>query len=351
MNRIQLRLAMVAGLCLSSLSAAANAQSPSPFAVETNIKGIYAYTQPPAGFDPMTASAADLARYGYPPYPGPDATPQDLAIWKMQVNPALKRGIPQFERTNIYHRPLQAMKIDENAKKVSSSNWSGYALVHNKSSFKSASGAWIVPAVQPPFGGCSGDLASAEWVGIDGFSNDLLFQAGSEANAACSGGGTFYGPWVEWLPAAEFLFTPPGDGAFVPGDYIIVTVTASDWSHGESSTGSLVYTDVTQNWQESTGPFSAASIGGTFIRGTSAEWIVERPEIGASLSTLANYIADPWFQASATDRNNETYHPGSPKSAVAYDIMMVDNSQSPISFVDLFTNQVLWFFDEGSALN
>ena len=348
MSRFRQCLATIAGVSLSLLSSMAVAQSPSPFAVETNMKGIFAYSQPPAGFDPETASAADLELYGYPPRPGPEATPQDVAVWKLQVNPALKRGIPQFERTNIYHRPLAATKIDENSKKVASKNWSGYALVHKKPSFTSASGAWIVPAVEPPFGGCSGNLYSAEWVGIDGYSNSLLFQAGSDAFVTC-GGGTEYEPWIEWLPAAEAVFVPPG--AFAPGDYIIVTVTASGWSGGQSSTGSLLFTDVTQNWQVSAGPFTASSLGGTYIVGDSAEWIVERPEVGGSFATLANYIADPWFAASATDVNKGLYFPGSPKSATAYNITMLDNSENPISFVDLFTSQVLWFFDEGSALN
>jgi hypothetical protein len=353
--KVLLAVALLAASGLLISSWAAYAQSPSPLAVETNIPGIYAYTQPPEGFDPMTASAAELKLYGYPPRPGTDQSDQALAVWKAAVNPALRRVVPKLVKTNIYHRPASGLAID-NAQNASSSNWSGYALVETKATFPSVAGAWMVPVVQPSFGApCSGEVYySSQWVGIDGFSNSELFQAGSNTAVVCVDNTleTSYVPWVEWLPAAQATLTESNGSAlpFAPGDYVIVMVTATNWSNGESSTGELYFADVTQNWVIS-GTLTAASIGGTYVVGRSAEWIVERPEINGELSSLANYIADPWSSATAGGFTNTAYAPGVPRSAKVYNITMLDNNQQAISKVTLFSPDALWFFDEGSALN
>lgn len=344
---------VVGALGLLMFSPLAHAQAPSPFAVETNIHGVYAYTQPPAGFNPLTASAAELELYGYPPRPAATESAKAFARWAMIVNPALKRVVPQLLQTNIYHRPASNVLI-QNSKKSTSTNWSGYALLHKKPAFSSVAGAWIVPSVQQAFGTCSGGTDySSQWVGIDGFENTYLLQAGSDADASCTGGTTTttYYPWIEWLPEVEIELTQQNGNPlpFAPGDYLTVVVTATNWSGGESTNGALLYTDVTQNWQISAS-FTAADLGGSFVVGQSAEWIVESPEVGEAIANLANYVADPWFDASVTDIKNKTYLPGSPKGATSYAITMLNGGGSPISFVDLFGTDTLWFFDEGSAL-
>lgn len=156
-----------------------------------------------------------------------------------------------------------------------------------------------------------------------------------------------YNPWIEWIPAPELAITY-GNGSplpFAPGDYLIVIVTATDWSGGQSANGTLLFTDVTQNWQANL-TVTAAQLGGTFVVGQSAERIVERPEVGGSFSTLANYVADPWIDATAKDVKGKTYSPG--KGSTSYAITMTDGG-TPISYVELFGTDVLWFFDENSA--
>jgi hypothetical protein len=223
-----------------------------------------------------------------------------------------------------------------------------------KPAFTSVSGSWIVPPVRQAFGTCSGTDYSSQWVGIDGFSNDELFQAGSDTNAACSGDvtETQYYPWIEWLPAAELEIVQSNDTPFpfAAGDYIVVRVTATDFSGGKSSTGDLLFTDATQNWQVSAS-VTASSLGGTDVIGQSAEWIVERPEIGGpgDFATLANYIADPWYDATAENNKNKTSSPGSAGSATSYSLTMIEDGEA-VSSAELFGTDVLWFFDENSAL-
>ncbi|HYB91681.1 MAG TPA: G1 family glutamic endopeptidase [Candidatus Binataceae bacterium] len=349
LSRTALRaLGTIAALGLFLASSPAFAQSPSPFAVQTNIPGVYAYVQPPAGFDPLTAPAADLELYGYPPRPAPGEPAEAFARWAKVVNPALNRVVPQLVPTNIYHRPIQGLQITQGAKPSQSYNWSGYAVVHKKPAFTSVTGTWIIPTVQQAFGSCTGGWDySAQWVGIDGFSNKLLEQSGSGADAYCNGStkATSYYPWIEWLPAPEYELV--GDPLY-PGDYVEVTVAATDWSGGESSNGTLVYTDVTQNWQISIS-FTAASIGGNYVVGESAEWIVEAPEVGGNIATLANYVTDPWFGTTAADTSHKTYLPGSSKGATANAVSMVDSGGGIISSVDLLGTDSLWFFVQGSA--
>jgi hypothetical protein len=351
-NTILRAIVLIAAFGLLAPLSQAGAQSPSPYAVETNIHGVYAYTQPPPGFNPSTASAEDLQLYGYPPRPAANASAEEVARWKQQVNPALIRVVPQLKATKIYHRPISGVTI-RNSTNVYSSNWSGYALVQGYARLKSVTGSWMVPPAQQAFGTCSGTDYVGQWVGIDGFvsSNPRLFQSGSETDAACSSGTTTteYYPWVEWLPASEYVLESGGVPLpFAPGDYVIVNVTATNWSGGKSSTGALIYTDVTQNWQIS-GTIPASSIGGTFVVGKSAEWVVEAPEVGASIATLANYITVPWFQASTQDGLGNFDYPGLPNDTTAYNVTMVDSIGNPTSHVKLTGAQRLWFFDEGSV--
>jgi peptidase A4-like protein len=58
------------------------------------------------------------------------------------------------------------------------SNWCGYA--ETGSGYTSATATWTVPSVSPT----SSDTYSAAWVGIDGYGNSDLIQAGTESNYA-----------------------------------------------------------------------------------------------------------------------------------------------------------------------
>jgi Peptidase A4 family len=340
----------------------AQAQSPVPLAPEkprpTNMRGVYAFTGAPAGFNPDTATPDELARYGYPPRPGAGAPDEALSQWQAVTRPTLRRVVPGLLRTNRRHLPMSALHFDERNGTVDSLNWSGYAVVGGATSgaFYSVVGHWTIPTVQQPFGSCSGGWDySSQWAGIDGFDNEYLVQSGSEADAYCSGGrqATEYYPWLEWLPGAEFEIyqsvSPLEPLPFSPGDYVVVHVWATRWVSGASQTGNLLFTDATQDWQVSL-VFSSASLDGTKIVGKSAEWIVERPTINTNLlGSLANYTANPWALDYTTNLNQFLYTPGTPGTAKPYNITMVDDNGVPISHVDLYRNSALWFYNEGSS--
>jgi hypothetical protein len=331
-------------------------------AVSTNLAGVYAFTQPPANFNPLTASADELKAWGYPPRPGVSEGEAALVRWKEAVNPAFQRQVPDLVRTDgVYHRQATGVKVlpgRSNGTAVSSSNWSGFALVPSSgaAAYYSIAGRWTVPTVKQPKGTCSGGWDySSQWVGLGGFNDADLLQAGSAANVFCDIGNSIpeYFPWLEWLPESELVLYQNAANStlfpFAPGDYLNVTVWATNFSGSASTTGNLHFIDVTQGWSVSL-TFSAASVGGSEVTGNSAEWIVERTEVNSTLATLPNYFADPWWYTIASDRNSVAHYPNNTGAATAYNITMLDDSNAPVSFVDVFGWDSLWFFPEGSAV-
>ena len=80
--------------------------------------------------------------------------------------------------------------------------WSGYAqATSSRGTFTAARDFWTVPAVKTG----SGNQYSADWVGIDGFSNAKLVQDGTEADNV--GGMAVYCVWTEILPASEVVIS------------------------------------------------------------------------------------------------------------------------------------------------
>jgi hypothetical protein len=344
----------------ASIPAAGHASQ--PHVVPTNLPGVFAFAQPPSDFNPSTASNEDLESWGYPPRVAVTEGPAAQARWLDEVNPALRRSVPELvSRPNAYNRQVMGLKLKSklnNSIPATSSNWSGYALVTASGGqpLYKVSGHWTVPTVKQAPGTCSsGWDYSSQWVGIDGFNNADLLQAGSAANVFCDIGQsvTEYFPWVEWLPASELVLYKSAATEtlypFAPGDYLIVTVWATNFTGGASTTGNLSFADVTQGWSIAL-TFSAASLGGSQVVGHSVEWIVERTEVDGALATLPDYVANPWFSAQATDMAAVTYAPGNAHTATVYSVTMLDNSNSPVSFVDLLGTNGLWFFPEGSAV-
>ncbi len=152
---------------------------------------------------------------------------------------------------------------------IQSPNWSGYYF--GSGPYTAVTGTFTVPSL---YQGQS-NTYMAEWVGIDGAANSDLIQAGIVETEDPSNPSDFYIiPWWEILPSPETPITTLQVG---PGDQLQVTITqqtAGEWAITlrDLSSGGSFTTD-----QSYTGPLS------------SAEWIVEAPEVNGSLSTLADY--------------------------------------------------------------
>lgn len=160
-------------------------------------------------------------------------------------------------------------------------NWSGYAIT--ATTYTSVSGSWTVPTVNPPVKRHDRQFSST-WVGIDGFNDDDLIQAGTEQDWL--GGSAFYQAWWEILPADE----QPISGISVhPGDLMTVTITrGANWT--------ISVTDVTRGQSFSTvRPYSGS--------GASAEWIQEAPTVGDHIASLAHDSTVDFTNATANGAN------------------------------------------------
>jgi hypothetical protein len=165
-----------------------------------------------------------------------------------------------------------------------STNWSGYAQDAADRTYTDVVDTWVVPTVRA---GATGTQYSADWVGIGGFSDETLVQAGTESNNIK--GKPKYAAWTEILPKSEKVISGL---AIHPGDTITTTVR-------EISAG---------RWEMTVTDLTTGKSGGRTVKyassGASAEAIHERPEVNGTLATL-------------TGTNNVTFVPGDFSSTAA----------------------------------
>ncbi|MGH9016751.1 MAG: G1 family glutamic endopeptidase [Acidimicrobiales bacterium] len=165
-------------------------------------------------------------------------------------------------------------------------NWSGYAQVASRRhTFTEVTDSFVVPTVTAS---AAGEQMAADWVGIGGWSDGTLVQAGIETDAVTVDGQTSvtYGAWTEVLPQAERPMTMTVEA----GD--TVTVTIAEVSRNE--------------WRMEVQ--DGAQIGQRTVRsqarGLSAEAIHERPCIAA-------HCGDPQSLATLAQTSDVTFGPGS----------------------------------------
>ncbi len=334
------------GLATSLVLYATGAVRAAPMVSQTNLPHVTTVLTPSADFDPILASDAEIAANGLPPRPGKAASSGAFASWQRAVTSHAVRVLPVLRQTDIRHGPSRDRGIT--ATTGLSGNWSGYVLLNGVTSYVPTSfdailADYVVPAAQQAFGTCSSKLVySSTWVGIDGEGSNDVLQAGTESDASCSGSTTqaYYDAWYEWAPDAEVVVN---NFPVNSGDDIYVEV----WSSG-ATTGHAYMIDYTSN-QSFNVTFSAPA--GTSLVGNSAEWIVERPTVGGSLSTLANYVQDFMSDAYVGDFGAHESQPGAPASGVAsIPFQMVGDSASDIlSYPAPLGINGIWFHDSGSA--
>jgi hypothetical protein len=154
----------------------------------------------------------------------------------------------------------------------STTNWSGY--VAGNGPFTSVSGTFSVASLDA---GTPGNALLTEWVGIDGWGNSSLIQAGVTQYPDPSEPGTFrIQPWWTVLPK-DGVAINISDMTVSAGDEVtinIAQVAGTQWdiqlvddTNGQNFTTEQTYT----------GP------------GASAEWIAEAPVVGGRVAQLSPY--------------------------------------------------------------
>jgi hypothetical protein len=154
------------------------------------------------------------------------------------------------------------------------SQWSGYIAASDMQkrtpAISSVSASWTVPEVKPS----ENNTFAGVWVGIGGYGEETLIQTGTEQEYI--DGHSAYYAWYELLP--DYLVRIP-NFRIRPGD----TITASiNLVNENTSTWSIKMRDITQG-----GNFEKVVVYNSSR--LTAEWIVERPNVNDTTSTLANF--------------------------------------------------------------
>jgi hypothetical protein len=205
------------------------------------------------------------------------------------TGPALARA----SRTPTGHRALLRAVPTPDAPVASSScqgcslNWAGYAQVASKRhTFTEVVDTFVVPTATTAN---AGTQFAADWIGIGGYKDPTLAQAGIQTVVTTAGHETTvaYQAWTEILPHAE----DPLPLTVSAGDTVTVTVqeTASDmWL--------MNVDDITTN-------MTSGRTLAYHDKGLSAEAIVERP-------CVQNPCRNPNHLASLAQTTNLTFGPG-----------------------------------------
>jgi hypothetical protein len=200
--------------------------------------------------------------------------------------------------------------------KVASSNWSGYAQTDADGTYTDVVDTWTVPTVTTT---AKGEQYSSDWVGVGGYSEDTLVQAGTEADSLDHT--AQYDAWTEILPDSEVVI--PGL-TINPGDQITTTIQEI-----KAGTWAMTVKDDTTG-QSGGRTVSYASSG------ASAEAIHERPEVGSGLATLAKgspVTFVPGDYSTTKPGKTAVLHPLLRPAAngAVNEILMVNNADSVIA--------------------
>jgi hypothetical protein len=182
---------------------------------------------------------------------------------------------------------------------VTSPNWSGYVAETNLSqpqpnSVTEVSGSWVVPTVTGP---STGSTYSAVWVGIDGADNSTVEQDGTSEDVI-NGQPVYQAWWEMWSSGDQQPGQVISSMTVEPGD----SITASVQYITSGAHAGQFYLSIVDNSRpnDSFSIYASSSqYQSPLAQRSSAEWIVEAPEVGGNIAEVANFGSVTFTNASA----------------------------------------------------
>jgi Peptidase A4 family len=255
------------------------------------------FAVPEGTFDPSTATADQLMKFGLPPKPDPECQPLLRRAWDIGFGKPLRLQAFEVERDLVEQSEYRL--FEKNVAKVSfegnnfeiSSNWSGaYITANQDRHFLQIWGIWTIPdnlRMPPPHlqGPAGIPYVCANWIGLDGqrlYLDSSLPQMGT-VSVLQSDNTTTAQAWTQWW-ARDSVDPAPVPLAFsvTPGDRILSVLTASDPTTVNCIMVNLTPSPPTAIVAQAIAP-TVVLRGGTNVQpsiaGATAEWIVERPRV------------------------------------------------------------------------
>jgi hypothetical protein len=231
----------------------------------TVLSQVRAFEAPPEGFDPFTATDRLLLHHGFPRRPDPLRESKLYRAWQRAFRPGTKLIKAELVVDEIMSKrnPLHKRQSD-----FQPTGWGGAVVLTSSLGYSPAEpantvyGQWTQPYVYPLANEPPGPQTVGFWVGLDGYNNGQVLQAGTAVTV--TGNNVTHWAWTEWYPngAVQIMNFP-----VAPGDVITCLVCAPQVDHGFVSmrnerTNQVVSVGLSP-------PPGVTSVG------ASAEWIVE----------------------------------------------------------------------------
>jgi hypothetical protein len=238
-------------------------------AMDTNpgdlLQQMRTFEVPPDDFDPLTAPDHLLLRYGFPRRPDPKGEAKHFSRWQRAFRAGTKMIKAELAIDEIMSKRNPLYKGGSEFKP---SGWGGVVVLTSSLGYSPAEpantvyGQWSQPYVYPLANEPAGGQTVGFWVGLDGYGNGQVLQAGTAVTV--TGNVVKHWAWTEWYPnsAVQIMNFPVS-----PGDVITCLVCAPQSNHGFVSMRN-----------ESTNQVVSVGVpapNGVTSAGASAEWIVE----------------------------------------------------------------------------
>lgn len=250
-----------------------NASSSSGSAVPGWAEPVHVFSAPPAGFNPLKASAQQLAAYGFPPKP---ANAVDLHTWEVAVTGPLDWVPPNPQ--------FAVGSLDSNASASPDSgvtstncngNWAGYEALSSSNGgiqYAFSEANWVQPSVDsnPTYSNSSWDTGAPSvgvWTGVGAASSGEYIQAGVWAASTQTASYRFVTQNYPYQKTVD-----PEGPVVSPGDSIYVSVSFDPNTYDTNFWLENVTTNKVSSFTNYTPDYS----------GSAADFIVEYPSVAFS---------------------------------------------------------------------
>lgn len=256
------------------------------FSYDYNVDGATVqFYVPPAGFNPSTATNAQLDEYGFPERP---TDPSALAAWQTDMN----------TWTGAVTPPSFLAETNSDADSTYTNNWAGFAVTGSNAPYTHAETSYL----EPSFGSsvCSSN-ADVTWAGIGGYMDGKgVSQDGTTHNVP---GAYNHQAWWEIYPWNHItpvnLYGHAGYKFYASTQYL-GSGNGYRYYMKDYYTGHTIAFDVSHDQYD----------------GSSAEAVTERPTIGGSLSNLSNFGSLTFVGSTVDGHTIDTYSASSSRHGV-----------------------------------